>query len=58
MNLLEGYLWQFLFRISILRLGIVRTSEQEIEEGIGIIAKELEHAKQQVKSTTTTLIWV
>ncbi|MBE7680168.1 hypothetical protein GUA98_06790 [Paenibacillus sp. P13VS] len=51
-------MWQFLFRISILRLGIVRTSEQEIEEGIGIIAKELEHAKQQVKSTTTTLIWV
>lgn len=51
-------MWQFLFRISILRLGIVRTSEQEIEEGIGIIAKELEHAKQQVKSTTTPLIWV
>lgn len=56
--MLEGYSRQFLFRISILRLGIMRTSEQEIEEGIGIIAEELEHAKQQVKSTTTPLIWV
>ncbi|WP_458122714.1 hypothetical protein [Paenibacillus sp. Z3-2] len=43
---------------NLLRLGIMRTSEQEIEEGIGIIAEELEHAKQQVKSTTTPLIWV
>jgi DNA-binding transcriptional MocR family regulator len=45
-------------KLNLLRLSIIRTGEQEIEEGIRIIAEELERAQNAISSPKQPFLWL